>query len=83
MTLFYGWCATVTRVQSHDKETVQFLPRSPQEFLLLSELNSEGWKAELTLEPPSGFRPRTLWLGIQLTINHQPLTTINHYNDWK
>ena len=30
-----------------------------QEFLVLSWSSSEGWKAELTLEPRSGFEPET------------------------
>ena len=39
---------------------VYFLPLSSQKFLVLNWWNSEGWKAELTLQPPSGFEPKTL-----------------------
>ena len=41
------------------------LPLNPQEVLLLIYSNSEGWKAEWTLEPPSGFEPGNHGLGIQ------------------
>ena len=37
--------------------------------LVLIWSTSEGWKAELTLEVPSGFEPRTPGLGIQ-RLNH-------------
>ena len=37
------------------KEAVYFLPFSSQKFLVLILSTSEGWKAESTLEPPSGF----------------------------
>ena len=60
MTLFYGWGSTVSKLQmSHYGETVYFLPRITQEFLAVIWSTSEGWKAELTLEPPSGFEPVT------------------------
>ena len=36
-----------------------------QEFLVLNWSTSEGWKAELTLEPPSGFELGTVELEIQ------------------
>ena len=42
---------------SHFKEAVYFLPFSSQKFLVLILSTSEGWKAELTLEPPSCFFP--------------------------
>ena len=32
---FYGWGSTVSRLQSHYKETVYFLPLGPQDFLVL------------------------------------------------
>ena len=47
------------------KEIVHFLPLSPQEFLILIWSTSEGWKAELALEPPSGFEPGTSGLDIK------------------
>ena len=52
MASFYGWDSTVSRLQSHYEETVYFLPFSFQEFLVLNRMTSEGWKVELTLEPP-------------------------------
>ena len=54
---------------SHFEEAVYFLPLSSQTFLLLILPTSEGWKAELTLEPPSGFEHGTPGLGIQC-LNH-------------
>ena len=54
---------------SHFKEVVYFLPFSSQKFLVLISSTSEGWKAESTLQPPSGFEHGTLGLGIQC-INH-------------
>ena len=54
---------------SHFEETVYFSPFSSQKFLVLILSTSEGWKAESTLEPPSGFEHRTPGLGIQ-HLNH-------------
>ena len=42
---------------------------SPQKFLVLSLSTSEAWKAESTLELPSGFEHGTPGLGIQ-HLNH-------------
>ena len=50
------------RLQRHNKEAIYFLPLSSQEFLVLILSTSEGWKAELALESPSGFEHRTLGL---------------------
>ena len=50
---------------SHFEETVYFLPFSSQKFLELILSTSEGWKAESTLEPRSGFEHGTPGLGIQ------------------
>ena len=44
---------------SHFEEAVYFLPFSSQKFLVLILSTSEGWKAESTLEPPSGFEHGT------------------------
>ena len=41
----------------------------PQKFLVLILSTSEGWKAESTLQPPSGFDPGTPGLVIQ-RLNH-------------
>ena len=46
------------------EEAVYFLPFSSQKFLVLILSTSEGWKAESTLEPPSGFEHGTPGLGI-------------------
>ena len=54
---------------SHFEEVVYFLPFSSQEFLVLILSTSEGWKAESTLEPLSGFEHMTSWLVIQ-HLNH-------------
>ena len=50
---------------SHSEEAVYFLPLSFQKFLVLILSTSEGWRAESTLEPPSGYEHRTPGLGIQ------------------
>ena len=54
---------------SHFKEAVYFLPLSSQKFLVLILSNSEGWKAESTLQQASGFEHRTPGLRIQ-RLNH-------------
>ena len=50
MAPFYGWHSTASRLESHFKEAVYFLPLSSHKFLLFILLTSEGWKAESTLE---------------------------------
>ena len=40
--IIYGWGSTVSRLQSHYKETVYFLLLSPQEVLVLIGLTLEG-----------------------------------------
>ena len=54
---------------SHFREAVYFLPFSSQKSLVLILSTSEGWKAESTLESPSGFEHETPGLGIQ-GLNH-------------
>ena len=54
---------------SHFEEVVYFLPQSSQKLLVLILSTSEGWKAELTLELPSGFEHGSPGLGIQ-HLNH-------------
>ena len=49
---------------SHFEKAVYFLPFSSQKFLVLILSTSERWKAELTLEPPSGFENGTPGLRI-------------------
>ena len=48
---------------------------SSKKFLVLILSTLEGWKAELTLEPPSGFEHRTLRLRIQ-RLNHGTCTKL-------
>ena len=57
------------QVYSHFEEAVYFLSLSSQKFLVLILSTSEGWKAESTLEPRSGFEHGTPGLGIQ-RLNH-------------
>ena len=61
----------------HFKEAVYFLPLSSQKFLVLILLTSEGWKAELILEPSSGFEHGTPGLGIQ-HLNHLAIAPLLH-----
>ena len=51
------------QVWTHFEEVVYFLPLSSQKFLALILSTSEGWKAESTFEPPSGFEHGTPWIG--------------------
>ena len=54
---------------SHFEEAVYFSPLISQKFLVLILPTSERWKAESTLEPPSGFEHETPGLEIQ-RLNH-------------
>ena len=54
MASFYGW-GQLPQGYSHFEEAVYYLPFSSQKFLVLILLTLEGWKAESTLDPPSGF----------------------------
>ena len=69
MAPFYGWDSATSRLQSYYEEKVCFLPPSPQIFLVLIWSTSEGWKAELTLDPTSGFELMNPRLGIEV-FNH-------------
>ena len=73
---FYGWGSTVSKLHSHYEETVHFLPLGHQGFLVLIWPTSEGWKAELTLKPPSGFELGTPGLEIQ-HLNHQVIARLD------
>ena len=66
--------STVSRLQGYYEEAVSFLPLSPQEFLVLIQSILEGWKNELNLEPPSGFK----FLTPGFRILHP-----NHYVNWE
>ena len=50
---------------SHFEEAGYFLPFSSQKFLVLILSTLVGWKAESTLELPSGFDHGTPGFGIQ------------------
>ena len=81
MSPFCGWNSTVSRLQNHYKETVYLLLFSFQEFLVLNRSTSEGWKAELTLEQPSGFEPGTPGLGTTaLTTEQTALSFLGNTN---
>ena len=54
---------------SHFEEAAYFLPLRSQKFLVFILLTSEGWRAESTLVPPSGFEYETPGLGVQC-LNH-------------
>ena len=71
MAPFYVWCSTVSRIQSHYKETVTF--RSPG-VPGIRFINLERIKAESTLEPLTGFESRTPWLEVQL-LNHYAIAS--------
>ena len=61
---------------SHIEEAVFFIKLSPQKFLVLILLTSEGWKTESTSEPLSGFDHETPRLGIQhLTLCQKVVNT--------
>ena len=64
--------AQLSQGYSHFEEAVYFLPLSSQKFLVLILSTSEEWKAESTLEPPSGFEHVIPGLGIQ-RLNHQAI----------
>ena len=54
MAPFYGWGSTASRLQPLRGGSLLFTTMFPE---VLS--TSEGWKAESTLEPPSGFEHGT------------------------
>ena len=56
MIPFYRWDSTVSRLRSHYKDTVYFLPLSFQEHLVLEQLEH---LAKLTFKLPSCFEPET------------------------
>ena len=64
MAPFYVWGSTAPRLEPL-RESVYFLPLSSPKFLVLILSTSEGWKAESTLEQPSGFEQGTPGLEIQ------------------
>ena len=75
MDPFYGW-GIALRVQSHNKETVYFLPLSPQGFPLLVLSTSEELKAKFTLKSSSDFEPGAPELGIHC-LSRQTIAPLN------
>ena len=69
MTPFYGWGSAVSRLEPLSGGSLLFTAK----FLEIPDTsissNSEGWKAEPTLESPSGFEQGTPGLGFQ-RLNH-------------
>ena len=65
MAPFYGCSSTVSRLEPLRRGSLLFTMK----LLVLILSTSEGWKAESTLEPPSGFEHGNPGLGIQY-INH-------------
>ena len=57
-------------------EAVYFLSLGSQKFLVLTLSTSEGWKAESTLEPPSGFGHAISGLRIQ-HLNHYAIAPLS------
>ena len=68
MAPFYGWGSTASRLVPLRGGSVLFTIKF-QIFLVLILSTSEGWKAESTLEPPSGFKHENPGLDIQ-RLNH-------------
>ena len=69
MAPFFMDGVQLSRGYSHFEGAVDFLPFSSQNFLVLILSTLEGWKAESTLEAPSGLEHGTPGLGIQ-RLNH-------------
>ena len=57
--LVCGWGSTASRPRHQYWEALYFLPISTRKFLELIWSTLEGWKAESTLELPSGFEHGT------------------------
>ena len=61
MAPFYGWGSTALRLEPLWEGSLVILSESGERL-------KEGWKAESTLEPPSGFKHGTLdWESSALT----------------
>ena len=63
MAPFYGYGSTASTLEPLQGGSL-LLPLSSQKFLMLILSTLEGWKAELTLEPPGGFELGSPGLGI-------------------
>ena len=64
MTPFYGWGSTVLRYRATARRQFIF-PTNAPEIPATHLSTSEGWKAELNLEPPIGFELGIPRLGTQ------------------
>ena len=72
---FYRWGSTVSKLEPLWGGNLLFTIK----FLKISGIHlstSEGWEAESTLEPPSGFDYKTPGLGTQ-RLNHSAIVTKN------
>ena len=81
MASFNGQGSTASRLQSHNKKTVYFLPLSPQKFLVLIWSTLEGWKTDLTLSCLLVFNPGPLdWENSTITTRPLLLKILNSLN---
>ena len=64
MAHFYGWGSTASRLEPLQGGSLLFTTKFP-DIPGTHFIDLEGWKAESTLEPPSGFEPGTPGLEIQ------------------
>ena len=65
---FYGWGSTASRLEPLREGSLLFTTKFP-EIPGTHFIDLEGWKAESTLELPTGFEHGTPGLGIQ-RLNH-------------
>ena len=68
MAPYYGWGSTASRLEPLRGGSLRFTTKFP-ETPGAHFVDPEGWKAESTLESPSGFEHGTPGLGIQ-RLNH-------------
>ena len=69
MIPLYGWGSAVSRLEPLSGGSLLFTAKFPEIRDASISSNSEGWKAESTLESPSGFEQGTPGLGFQ-RLNH-------------
>ena len=55
--------------RANSRRQFYYLPLSSQKSMIVNSSNSEGWKAELTLDPPCGFEHGIPGLGMK-SLNH-------------
>ena len=61
MASFYGWGSPASRLEPFWGGSLLYSTKFPD----IPGTHSEGWKGELTLEPPNGFEYGIPGLGIQ------------------